>query len=501
MKIENISIKEFRQFKNLDLKFGRKITAIAGQNGTGKSTILGLIGHLFSFREKDNSIIHRTLEGKPFETEFAEIFRFSYPKHDKSGKHIYVANLDNEDSFEVASSDRIEKGKRKELRLNVGKKAKGEGKRTLPVIYLGLKRLFPLAQEERINQDPENTLTADYAKEYQELHNEILILDEIIKTEYVDVKNKKFYAVTTEDYDSLGNSAGQDNLGQILTALFSFNNLKKTLKGDYLGGILLIDELDATLYPGAQRKLIEKLFKISGDLNLQIIFTTHSLDILEILKDPKYKFDSEVIFLIKERNTVKNVSEEAEINEIINHLKVFVPPIEPSEKICVFCEDEEARLWLKNLLGTKITKNLQILTEKFGGDELVHLAKKKIPIFKESIFVLDGDKNKQLEKSKCPRIILLPGKDSPEKVFYNHLRSLDFKEEFGSSWGGYNKQVCFCDCPRINKDRIIMKKWFNDQKRYFGRGYNKLFNNWKNINKDCANEFKQNFEKIMEKIK
>ena len=57
----------------------------------------------------------------------------------------------------------------------------------------------------------------------------------------------------------------------------------------YKGGILLIDELDASLFPAAQIKLVEKLYKKSLELNLQIFYTTHSL---EVLSETKNKPDS-----------------------------------------------------------------------------------------------------------------------------------------------------------------------------------------------------------------
>jgi AAA15 family ATPase/GTPase len=263
MKIKKIKIKKFRHLSNLELSFGNLITAIAGQNGTGKSSILGLVGHIFTFREKNDTTIYKTIDGKPYETQFSEIFRFSYPKNDKAGNHEYEVELDNGDVVPVISTDRIEKGKDKTLRLVVGKKIKGEGKRSFPVIYLGLRRLFPLAQEDKISTNTPTDLTQEEIIEYQTLHNSILMLNEQINPEFVETFSKKFYATKTSSYDSLGNSAGQDNLGQIITAILSFERLKKKLGDTYLGGLLLIDEIDATLFAGAQEKLIEKMFRLA----------------------------------------------------------------------------------------------------------------------------------------------------------------------------------------------------------------------------------------------
>lgn len=43
MKITKIHIEKFRGFQNEDFELGSQLTAIAGQNGTQKSTLLGIV--------------------------------------------------------------------------------------------------------------------------------------------------------------------------------------------------------------------------------------------------------------------------------------------------------------------------------------------------------------------------------------------------------------------------------------------------------------------------
>lgn len=318
MKVEKLIIHKFRHLRDLELIFGERITAIAGQNCTGKSSILGLVGHVFTF---DSS--YKALDKRQFTTQYSEIFRFSYPEYDKAKNHDYVVELDNDDSIQVISAPRIEGDKEGPLRLFVGKKEKGEGKRELPVIYLGLKRLFPLAQEKNIDQSILSDLTEEEIREYEKLHNEILILRETITPQYIRVRNKAFYGARTDIYDSIGNSAGQDNLGQILTAMLSFGRLKRELGDKYPGGILLVDEIDAAIYPAVQVKLIENLFRISQDLDLQIIFTTHSVEVLQTLMQPKYSHHGKVIYLDNSTGRVINVQDNVTITQIINSLRVL----------------------------------------------------------------------------------------------------------------------------------------------------------------------------------
>lgn len=503
MKIKKLKIEQFRHLTNIEMDFGERITAIAGQNGTGKSSMLGIIGHIFTYTKTEEQKKIKTISNNYFETVYSEIFKFAYPDYDKPKEHKYEIDLDNGESIPASSYDRIEKGKPRSLRFRVRKSEAGEGKIVLPVIFLGLRRLFPLAQEEKVIHNPTLKLTKEEIELYQKFHNDVLILREIIDPELIEVSNKIYYSVKTNKYNAIGNSAGQDNIGQIITALLSFRRLKNSVS-DYSGGILLIDELDATLYPGAQIKLIENLFSWAQKLNLQIIFTTHSLEILNTLFKDEYQFHSKVIYLadINGDGKVSNYQSKADIKKITADLIMLPAEKEYYSKIPVFCEDEEARLWLSNILIKDNKQKIQILNENFGGDELVHWARKRVKFFKESIFVLDGDKTKKIKRSnKCPRIIFLPGDESPEKIFYKFLNTDKANLLFDSELGGFNKRTCFKDLNVISDDRDKMKNWMKSQKKYLGKGYKKLFNMWKINHKKEVEKFNLEFTKIIEKIK
>ena len=72
---------------------------------------------------------------------------------------------------------------------------------------------------------------------------------------------------------------------QIMYLLLSFIKLKTeydNIGEPWPGGILLIDELDATLHPAAQIRLIDLIYKVCKQFNFQAVFTTHSLQIWNI---------------------------------------------------------------------------------------------------------------------------------------------------------------------------------------------------------------------------
>lgn len=496
MKLTKLRVKQFRGLHDIELNIGNRLTAIAGQNGTHKTTLLGLLGHVCLDYGKN-----KTLNGSPFETEFSQIFKFS--TQELAGEHIYSVlfeklnietNSNESVSVDVVSNIRSDNSK---LRLRTTKfedKNKRERKANVPVMLLGLKRLFPLAQEKTIKTH-QNALTKDEIIFYQKAHNKILLMvDNKIVPKSIETSKKSFYAATTDKYDPIGNSAGQDNIGQILTSILSFRRLKEKLGNDYVGGLLLIDEIDATLFPAALDNLIDFLIQQSHELDLQIVFTTHSLEVLENIN--KFKSDAFVInFLYDSRGKIVS-AEKPELGKIIANLKAKVA-IDTNKKIHLYREDSEAELFYDHLVSKENKKSITIIRVSLGADNLVHLGKNlKIPEFQNSIILLDGDQIKN--KGKLPsNVILLPGNESPENLVLKFLNGLPRTDDFWSSeLGGYNKQA-FANSKPTKTDRETMKSWFNSQIKFWGVGGKNLFKKWIEANPKEVATFNTNLAKIV----
>ncbi len=491
MNISELQITKFRHLNDIKIKLGDRLTAIAGQNGTGKSTVLGLLGHVC--KEKSKA---RTFDGKLFETEYSEIFKFSFPTYDKPKEHLYEVSFTNGISTQVSSYARKETNKKESLRLRVGQSTKGGGKIDFPVIFLGLKRLIPLAQERKVDSQI-HSLTQAELDFYTKAHNEILLLYDNISSEEVKSTSKHFLAAKSDKYDAIGNSAGQDNIGQIITAILSFQRLKNELGDNYNGGLLLIDELDASMFPAAQQKLIEFLFKHASKLDLQIVFTTHSIEILEILLTSKYKHQSQVCYFHKAEGPVKKAME-SNLAEIIADLKaeVLIEKTKDS-KIDIYIEDKEADQFLRVILTPDLKKKINLIKETFGAEQLLQLANKRIPAFKKSVIVLDGDKQPRVSKPNPPNVIILPGNDSPEKIMFRFLEGLDASHPIFKGLGGYTKTVCFRDLKEIS-NREKMKEWWKNQIPYWGVNGRTLINYWKLENKLEVEKFNKLIKKKIE---
>ncbi|MFL9552624.1 AAA family ATPase, partial [Acinetobacter baumannii] len=288
--LKKIKVNHFRGLKNIEINIGHRITAICGKNGTSKSTILGMIAQIFSFDTdytNKNKLTYKTIAGRPFKSEFAEHFRLS-ATHDLPGSmdveyELYDAYFEqNIDSLKLGlykSSDRIKA--RPVVRGNIVEGIATNSSRnvTHPVIYLSLKRLMPIAQREKylLNEDLDylKSIEIEFTRENNKLLGKSGGKNLSGTTGTIDS-----VVVHNDYYDHESVSVGEDNTGQLLMALYSFKKLKEEYP-DYHGGILLIDELDAGLFPGAQTELIKTLESFSKKYNLQIIFTTHSPIIIQ----------------------------------------------------------------------------------------------------------------------------------------------------------------------------------------------------------------------------
>lgn len=498
MKIIKLNAETFRHIHDQTIEFGDKLTVITGQNTTGKSSLLGWIAQACDFKTN-----FKTLMDKPFKSKYAEIFRFckesDYNK-EYSVSLIYKENPEDEEKIKLMETRYVPKSEKGHERYRVDFDKRGIAI-NFPVIYLGLKRLIPLATEKNISKQ-EIKLSAQEINLFSTLSKKILILlDKTINSERIKSTNKDILAMKTNNYGHLGNSAGQDNIGQILSALISFKRLQQKQGNEYSGGLLLIDEIDATLYSGSQIHLVKELYKFARDNNIQIIFTTHSLEILEHLSE-KTGEDTKINFLELKNGKIQNKLNPS-IKFLINKIKVQTGQKEKIKKIDILCEDRENELWCKNLLnGLEFKKYLNIKEGPFGEGNLSTMADSKHSIFKEVYFVLDGDCKEKYKNKKLPlRTIILPEKKPPEIIFYNYLNNLKDDDEFWIETDelNFDKQTCFQDYQ--SKDLSTAKRWFKDDtfKILFGNGYSRLFNRWKKDNFELVNEFREEFEKLVGK--
>lgn len=515
MKITKVNIAKFRGFLNQAVELGEHLTAIAGQNGTQKSTLLGIITQSFTLKKENPMSAEKPLCGGSYRSAFAEKFRLS-PVFDTAGSHEWTLSFDKglEDftieSIARSGSDTIRFWKK-------GARQAGDGYIDYPTIYLSLKRLVPLAEDAGVSTK-DDILTEEEKIQFKALHNKILISQIPIQSATgIISKNKNSLGVSTNLYDWNQNSMGQDNIGKIILALFSFQRLKQKYPNHYKGGILAIDELDATMYPASQIELLRVLRKYASDLKLQILFTTHSLSLLDavdyFMKETSKRVETsrhiKMVYLKRVDNQI-HIKTDIDMEAIRLNLTVSMQKNSSKrKKITVYSEDKEDIVFAKAILKSK-SSQLNFVDVPMSCSQLIDLVTKKVPAFSRpfSIIVLDGDvRNDRGNKKKlesADNVLILPGMLSPERLVAKYLYELSDENLLWAKVAkGYSKQVCFRDITfeQINASgecgRQDAKKWFNQQLDYWGRNGSRVLNPFFESIQSDRDEFIATFDKII----
>lgn len=531
MIIKAIKVEKFRAMENVELKIGNNLTAIAGRNATMKSTLLGMLGQPFSIQKNSPLYGERTIDGYNFRSQFQEKFRLS-KDHDIAGEHKWTLFFNNtsfytSDHIGIVSAARKSTGHEDTIRfINSEGKTKGKGYVQLPVVYLSLSRIYPIGEIGK-TKTVTTDLTPAEEQLYVDWYKQILSIREV-KNATVDVERKGlkqvFAGLSDDTHDVFTSSAGEGNLGRILIAILSFKRLKEKHGKDYKGGILLIDELDATLYGYSQIKLVQFLKMISEKYRIQIIFTTHSPIILKEvnrlqrleLKDNnisstnlKYRYDCEIIDLIPSycasirKVEGHNIHSSLELKEAINDINMV--PTSISQSINIYLEDNRALSLLEFILekqGINYEQYINPIDVNLGWSNYIQLYEKKIPEFRNSIIILDNDvqtKNEYKSKKKTvdnSRNILFMPVDV-EAGMYKMLRDPEkyagFEKMLKEKSILMNYDICFRDFVSDECSQSIeYKTWFKFVEESI-KDIRILFEYWYNQYTEEAKAFTEKF--------
>lgn len=532
VKVKRLEVEWFRRFRNEKIPIGDRVTIIVGQNGTSKSTLLGMLAQPFGFNRKrssDSAYIDnyhgldlssspsfRQMNGSQFDFNCDQIFRLS-EKHDYDKAYVYTVCLSlprksilTDGELVVRAGMRKKVGGRR-MRFVAGPQTKshesGLGNFPHPVIYLGLERLYPQAISEKC-EFTEASPSKEDEEWYLEQYQTILCLEEPgNRGQFMEKsENKPYLTPIAESYDGKSCSAGQDNLSQILTAIRSFHNLKLQLGRKYAGGLLLIDELDATLHARTQQELLKLLCQMSKELDLQIVATSHSLWLLELAYTSNLRRDVSLLFLESVDDKVTVESPYESFQEAMDHLKVETTKKNKSKpkKVSVLVEDDVTRSFFKNICGSKLNKYykcVNICSVKAGTLKNIGQLMRVVPDIGPFILIADGDMANTWSDPPAD-LICLPGKYFPERVIFEHLRNSTASDPFWKKCGRtYSKQVAITSHGANVKadDTKLVKKWYEKQKQHWGRTQSRAFSSWIESNKNECLEFANKFIKLLRK--
>ena len=181
-------------------------------------------------------------------------------------------------------------------------------------------------------------------------------------------------------------------------------------------GLVLIDEIESSLHPRAQRRLIRDLAEKCREREAQIILTTHSPYILEELPLEARNY---ILETQGTKRIVTGVSPQFAMTQMddVNH-----PECE------LYVEDNAAKVMLAEVLAYHAKEMFTRCTiVPYGAASVGHalglMAIQKRFLRPTCVF-LDGD------NASAPGCILLPGGDAPERVIFEDLK----KKKWGNLW-------------------------------------------------------------------
>lgn len=471
---KEIKIKHFRKIDNLTINLGDKITVFSGINGVGKSNIMSLIAMAFG---KTGSRI----AGGNFFPHFDEYFIVTEDEYNKQTSNKYEAYLkisadDGVVQKRLGLKNDINQGRgirvlprstnyftKDKTSTEVIKQTKNNfnigdsGRVPVPTIFISLSRLFPMGEtelDEKLINNNNEIIKDGVIDKYVEWYNRVLPLSiDVNKYKTSNIKkvvnaNGRIH-VELVDSDARTESVGEDNLGTIISALVDFFYLREKQQSEYIGGIVCIDEVDASLHPSAQIRLFELLEELSEELNLQIFMTTHSMTMLnEIIK--KQNRDSEnfkLVYILDPRiprikDTINSIEDiKADMYDENSYFKPIIK---------VYCEDIETEFIFNQLIKILnheenfVLPEYKIFPMALGHTQLENL-REFDKYFESTVILVDGDAkrrgdvnflNKYLNddvKGLNPRelkenVLSLPSFLAPESYYYYILtRLLDDK--------------------------------------------------------------------------
>ena len=181
--------------------------------------------------------------------------------------------------------------------------------------------------------------------------------------------------------------------------------------------LLLIDEIDASLHPKAQRRIVHSLLTLSRRKGIQVIMTTHSPYVLEELPD-------EARVLLQRASDGVNVVYGATPQFCMSSIDDKQHP-----DLTIFCEDRRAETLIRALIDPgedRVNAEIFAVGSWTVVQQLARLGQDgKLPYRCRG--VVDGSINKE----SC---VSLPGDSEPEVVVFHGLRDKswpDIEPRFG----------------------------------------------------------------------
>lgn len=419
-KLTHIQFNEvgMRGIRNFDIEFKYPITAIAGANGIGKTTILQVAACLFHNTDRTFHP-YRFSNAKKQNSyyRFTDFFVISRGENKGLGaelKFIYVKPGQARTEYSVKKITRWTNYERRPNRY---------------VDFLGISRVLPAYEFATFR----NTFTGNYtplttnslSDQEKRAIGKITgkNINDITEDSCSSIQNFKLSRIEDSQglkYSSFNMGAGEEVAIALISRISNLPN----------GSLVLIEEIELGLHPRAQKKLIETLMDIVFKKRLQLIFTTHSPFVFDVLPQ------SAKILLKKQSKKLEAIY--APSNSI-----AFVELTGDDHcELTIYVEDKVAKQLVENLFNASISKRVNIIDVGSKENVLRMTSTHYLnPDLGKAIGVGDGDMSDSDIRGGCKKYMslsaevcnevtpnffcTLPSNDAPEVYILEKLQNSD----------------------------------------------------------------------------
>lgn len=353
--------------------FRYPITAIAGRNGTGKTTALALAACAYHH----SSSSYNPLNRKHAHYTFSDFFVQTAEEVAPQGIEIAYEILS--DSWRP--SKRLPEGKGAGWQFRTkrqGGKWNDYGSRaSRNVVVYGIERIVPAT---------ERSVFRSYRRKFRKQPPQGW--EESVRAAMSRILGKNYKEIWFTEYrkyllpmirinervlSGFNLGAGENALISILTGILACDEPL----------LIIIDEIELGLHEEAQLQLVRELKKLCSERHIQIVCTTHSPAILGALP-PEAR-----LFLEESGKVTEGISVDYAAGRLSGN---------PEAVVDILVEDEVAQSIIKHSLQTELRSRVRVLPIGSAAAVIRHLAaKRRDPHARETIVFLDGDMESKKE--------------------------------------------------------------------------------------------------------